>query len=86
MKYFKLICTGNGKSEVTQQCSSKIMYNCYLTYVIQNHVDFVVPHLWVGGQYSIASILTCYQQDGPEIEHQWEREFSHLFRPPVGPT
>ena len=38
------------------------------------------------GPGNIVSIATGYRLDGPGIESWWGRDFSHLFRPALGPT
>jgi hypothetical protein len=35
---------------------------------------------------TVVGIATGYGLDGPEIESRWGRDFSHLFRPALGPT
>jgi hypothetical protein len=37
------------------------------------------------GPASLVGIATGYGLDGPGIESQWGRDFSHLSRPPRGP-
>jgi hypothetical protein len=38
------------------------------------------------GPGSSVGIATGHGLDGPGIESRWERDFSHLFRPALGPT
>jgi hypothetical protein len=38
------------------------------------------------GPGSSVGIATGYELDGPGIESQWRRDFSHTFRPALGPT
>jgi len=38
------------------------------------------------GPGSSVGIATGYGLDGPGIESRWERDFSHLSRPALGPT
>ena len=38
------------------------------------------------GRSSAVSVATSYGLDGPRIEFRWERDFSHLSRPALGPT
>jgi hypothetical protein len=40
----------------------------------------------LGGSGSVVGIATGYGLDGPGIESQWERDFSQLSRPALGPT
>jgi hypothetical protein len=42
--------------------------------------SFVELHLCKVGWDSIVGIVTRYGLDGPGIESQWGRDFSHLFR------
>ena len=38
------------------------------------------------GSGSSVGIATGHGLDGPGIESRWERDFSHLSRPALGPT
>jgi hypothetical protein len=55
-------------------------------------VNFVKYSLiFIGGCYflgpgSLVGIATGYGLEGPGIESQWGRDFSHLYRPALGPT
>jgi hypothetical protein len=39
----------------------------------------------VGGDSSVGIATRC-GLDGPGIESRWRRDFSHLYRPALGPT
>jgi hypothetical protein len=40
----------------------------------------------IRGHNSSVDIATGYGLDGPRIESQWGRDFSHTSRPALGPT
>jgi hypothetical protein len=40
----------------------------------------------LSGPRSVVVIATSYGLDGPGIESRWERDYSHLSRPALGPT
>ena len=45
-----------------------------------------ICHITWSGPLSSIGIATGYGLDGPGIESQWRRYFSHLSRPALGPT
>jgi hypothetical protein len=47
---------------------------------------YVQIHNMCCGPGSSVSIATGYGLDGPGIESQWGRDFSHTSRPALGPT
>ena len=49
-------------------------------------LNFLRWRLIVVGRSSSVSIATCYRLDGPGIESQWRRDFSHPSIPALGPT
>jgi hypothetical protein len=49
-------------------------------------VHFRISLLSYGGPGSSVGIATGYGLDGPGIESRWGRDFSHTFRPALGPT
>jgi hypothetical protein len=51
----------------------------------QRHLLLRRYYLW-WGRDSSAGIATGYGQDGPGIESQWGRDFSHMSRPVLGPA
>ena len=42
--------------------------------------------MYSSGPGSAVRIATGYGLDGPGIESRWERDFSHVSRPALGPT
>jgi len=38
------------------------------------------------GPGSVVGLMAVNALDGPGIEYRWERDFTHLSRPTVGPT
>jgi hypothetical protein len=47
---------------------------------------FAAQYLHLCGPGSSVGIVTGYGLDGPGIEFQWRREFSHTSRTALGPT
>jgi hypothetical protein len=59
-----------------------MLYN----YSVFYNVLYICPYMQYRGPGSSVGIATDYGLDGPGIEPQWWRDFSHLSRPALGPS
>jgi hypothetical protein len=53
---------------------------------LSQFTDFQLSLQYTWGRDSSVGTATGYGLDGPGIESQWERDFSHMSRPALGPT